>query len=272
MSDTYNDLLRASGLPRLEARLLMQQISGLSHAQLIVAGAQPVSAAISQQFQQQVERRLAGEPIAYLLGQREFYGRMFHVSPAVLIPRPETEHLVEIALQRCDCHAPINVLDLGTGSGALAVTLALEAPSWHVCASDVSAEALAVASHNAKVLQAKVDFYQGDWYQALPAQSVFDLIVSNPPYIAANDHHLSEGDLRFEPPNALTDHADGLCCYRVIIAQAHAWLHSGSWLMLEHGFEQGAAIRQLMQQAAFTRVETLSDLAGLERVTVGQLQ
>lgn len=270
MNNAYDDLMRASGLPRLEARLLMQHVAGLSHAQLIVAAAQPVSTVVRQAFQQLVIRRQAGEPIAYLLGQREFYGRVFHVDPAVLIPRPETEHLVEAVLQRLERQQPINLLDLGTGSGVLAVTLALEAPAWHVCATDVSAPALTVARRNAQVLQAEVDFYQGDWYQALPEQSVFDVIVSNPPYIAAGDNHLGLGDLRFEPQNALTDHADGLCCYRVIIAQAPRWLSAGGWLMLEHGFEQGDAVRQLMQQATFSQIETLCDLAGLERLTIGQ--
>lgn len=249
----------------------MQHVAGLSHAQFIVAAGQPVPAIVNQAYQQLVMRRRAGEPVAYLLGYREFYGRVFTVNPAVLIPRPETEHLVEAILQRFDRQLPISVLDLGTGSGALAVTLALEAPVWHVCASDVSIDALTVARRNAQVLKATVDFYQGDWYQALPAQSVFDVIVSNPPYIAADDSHLAQGDLRFEPLGALTDHADGLCCYRIIISQAHHCLSANGWLLLEHGFEQGVAVRQLMQQAAFIQVETLCDLAGLERLTIGQI-
>lgn len=273
MSIRYDDLLRDSGLPRLEARLLMQQVSGLTHAGLISASEQSVPDELKQHFLLLVESRRAGVPIAYLLGQREFYGRNFSVNDNVLIPRPETEHLIDAALNRYPRAEDINVLDLGTGSGVLAVTLALEAPAWHVFATDVSAAALTVAQQNALNLHAQVTFYVGSWYQALPQKHPkFNLIVSNPPYISADDRHLKEGDLRFEPLDALTDHVDGLTCYSDIIGSSKNYLCQGGWLMLEHGFNQGASIRQLMHQASYGQVETLLDLAGLERLTIGCLQ
>lgn len=272
MSTRYNDLLRDSGLSRLEARLLMQHVSGLTHAGLISAAEQSVPDELKQHFLSLVEARRAGVPIAYLLGRREFYGRDFSVNENVLIPRPETEHLIDAALNHYSRAEEINVLDLGTGSGVLAVTLALEAPAWHVFATDVSDAALEVAQQNALNLHAQVTFYAGSWYRALPqGHQTFDLIVSNPPYIAADDRHLEKGDLRFEPLNALTDYADGLTCYRDIIGSSMEYLCRGGWLMLEHGFDQGEAIRQLMNRASYRLVETLPDLAGLERLTIGRL-
>lgn len=268
---TIEQALRCHPLPRLEARMLLQHVRpGLTHARMIADPDQPLTACEATQFTQLAQRRLQGEPMAYLLGEREFYGRSFRVTPAVLIPRPETEHLVEAALQRVD-HGAAKVVDLGCGSGAIAVTLALEASTWQVQAVDLSIDAVAVARSNANQLGAAVRFHQGSWYQPLGEQCGFDLIVSNPPYIEKHDHHLGEGDVRFEPRMALTDEGDGLDCLREIIAGAPARLKPGGWIMLEHGYDQGAAVRQLLQQAGLQAVETLTDLARLDRVSLGQM-
>ncbi|WP_024301553.1 peptide chain release factor N(5)-glutamine methyltransferase [Pseudogulbenkiania sp. MAI-1] len=266
---TIDEALRRYPLPRLESRLLLMQATGFAPAKLV--GYPELELTVEQEaaYRGLAERRLAGEPIAYLLGEREFYGRPFRVSPAVLIPRPETEHLVEAALARIG-RRPARVVDLGCGSGAIAVTLALEAPEWQVSAVDVSEAALVVARANAVQLAAPVTFYQGSWYAPLPKTAVFDLIVSNPPYIAAADHHLEQGDVRFEPRLALTDEDDGLSCLREIAAGAPDRLLPGGWLMVEHGYDQGGAVRALFRAAGLAEVETLSDLAGLDRVTLGR--
>lgn len=267
---TPDSLLKRSDLPRLELRLLLEHVTGWTRTQLISRGDQELTSEQLASFEQMLVARLAGEPIAYLLGEREFYGRSFAVAPGVLIPRPETEHLVETAFEHCNRAAPLKVVDLGTGSGILAVTLALEAPAWSVCASDLSADALAIANNNAKALGAPVTFSQGSWYQALPAGTRYDLIVSNPPYITADDPHLEQGDLRFEPRGALTDDADGLSCLRELANGARDWLLPGGWLMVEHGFDQGDAVRALFSAAGLAGVATVRDLAGLDRITIGQ--
>lgn len=267
---TYDELLRKSELPRLELRLLLEQATGLTRIQLVSCGDSEIAPAELVEFEHLLAARLAGTPMAYLLGVREFYGRCFSVAPGVLIPRPETEHLVEAALSRCDRAAPLSVLDLGTGSGILAVTLALEAPAWRVAATDVSEEALTIAQGNAVALGTRVEFSRGSWYGAVPDGACFDLIVSNPPYIAAGDVHLEEGDLRFEPLGALTDGVDGLACLREIAAGAPARLRPGGWLMVEHGYDQGEPVCALLTAAGLVQVETLPDLAGLDRITLGQ--
>ncbi|POZ61780.1 peptide chain release factor N(5)-glutamine methyltransferase [Chromobacterium alticapitis] len=268
---TIEQALRRHPLPRLESRmLLMHAWPELSHAAIIGYPERELPEAAASAFEALAARRLAGEPMAYLIGEREFFGRDFKVSPAVLIPRPETEHLVELALSKADKALPMRVVDLGTGSGIIAVTLALEAPAWQVCAVDVSAEALAVASGNAGSLGAEVDFRHGSWYAPLPEKARFDLIVSNPPYIERDDRHLAEGDLRFEPRGALTDEDDGLSCLREIAAGAAGRLNAGGWLLVEHGYDQGEAVRGLFLAAGFMDVATEPDLAGLDRVTVGR--
>ncbi|MBV8049110.1 MAG: peptide chain release factor N(5)-glutamine methyltransferase [Paludibacterium sp.] len=267
---TIASALAAYPLPRLESRLLlMHVVPELTHARIVGYPERVLASDVYARFCALAERRVAGEPLAYLLGMREFYGRPFAVTPDVLIPRPETEHLVEAALARVG-HQPAEVLDLGCGSGAIAVTLALEAPSWRVSAVDVSAAALTVARGNAERLGARVDFLQGSWFAPLPPGGCFQLIVSNPPYIAASDHHLDEGDVRFEPRLALTDGGDGLACLREIAAGAPARLAPGGWLMVEHGYDQGEAMRALLAAQGFVEVETLPDLAGLDRVTLGR--
>ncbi len=218
-----------------------------------------------------MQRRIAGEPIAYLVGQREFFGLPFRVTTDVLIPRPETELLVELALQRAPHGA--RLLDMGTGSGAIAVVLAHARADLQVSALDVSAAALDIARQNAAQHLASsggaLRLLQSDWYDALPAGEQFELIVANPPYIVAGDAHLGQGDLRFEPLGALTDHADGLSALRTIVNGAAAHLVAGGWLLMEHGYDQAAAVRALLMAQGFSDVQSWQDLAGIERVSGG---
>ena len=268
--NTIDHLLRHSGLPRLEARMLLEAATGYNHAALLMRGDQCLSENQTAQWQQMLARRLAGEPMAYILGNREFYGRPFATTPATLIPRPETEHLVEAVLARLPTNG--KVWDLGTGSGAIAVTLACERPDATVFASDISPDALEVAAANAVELGAKVQFACGSWYQAFSKEQtgLLDIIVSNPPYIEADDPHLIEGDLRFEPQNALTDFADGLSAIRMLAKGAGERLQTGGWLLMEHGWNQGAAVRQILLDNGFSEVATEQDLAGLDRLTLGR--
>jgi release factor glutamine methyltransferase len=213
---------------------------------------------------------MAGQPIAYLTGVREFYGRPFQVSADVLIPRPETELLVEQALLHLPPGRPLRVLDLGTGSGCVAVTIALERPHAIVTAVDRSPAALAQAQRNARALYATVRFVQSDWFAALAAQG-FDLIVGNPPYVAADDAHLGRGDVRFEPRAALASGSDGLNDLRRIVHGAPAHLAPGGWLWLEHGFEQAELTQRLLREAGLQKVRTRQDVAGLPRISGGQV-
>ncbi len=255
-----------------EARLLLGHLLQRSTAWLEAHRDELVDVAVERQMSALVGRRSAGEPMAYLLGAREFYGRDFAVTPDVLIPRPETELLVDIAKEKvgasgaakCAAH----ILDIGTGSGCLAITLALECPNAEITAVDVSASALVVAQKNAQQLGAQVRFIESDWFAALPAQR-FDLIVANPPYVAADDPHLLQGDLRFEPQGALTDHADGLAAIRRIVAGAPDWLNPDGWLLLEHGYDQAAAVWELLATAGFEAIAQQRDLAGIVRITGG---
>lgn len=254
---------------RLEARVLLGHALGVTRAWLIAHEHDELPAAPLEKYQALLARRLFGEPVAYLLGEKEFFGRSFHVTPAVLVPRPETELLVELALARLPADKPARVLDLGTGSGCIAITLALERPDCGVIAVEQSAAALAVARQNAVHLGAKLGFYPGSWYQALPAGTEkFDLVVSNPPYVAEGDPHLAA--LAHEPAGALASGADGLADIRRIVQGAPAWLKPGAWLLFEHGWNQGEACRDLLQQAGFCNVETRADLAGIGRVTLGK--
>lgn len=269
---TLESWLNNSGLPRLQARMLLQHVLTISHSHIIAHGTQLLSNSELASLNQLCQRRLAGEPLAYLLGWREFYGRRFQVSEAVLIPRPETEHLVDAIL----VHLPAQgtLWDLGTGSGAIAVTIACERPDAQIWAADISEEALAVAQANASALQAQVRFGQGSWYQAQPqpAPHSVDVIVSNPPYIDAQDPHLQQGDLRFEPQQALTDNHNGLSAFETIIAGAKDFLRPDGWLLFEHGYDQGEAVRNILLQYKFRKIQTFADLAGLDRVTLGQIK
>lgn len=273
---SIDDLIRHSQLPRAEARRLLASLTGQPLTWFMAHGDDPADPDTTTRFQALAERRRAGEPLAYLLGQQEFYGRPFAVSPAVLIPRADTETLVETALeqlllQRQQRRAvPLSLLELGTGSGIIAITLALEAPDTGVHAVERSPEALAMAQQNAKALGAhRIHWHAGSWWQALASPRRFDLIVSNPPYIAAHDHHLQQGDLRFEPPQALAAGPDGLDDLRIIIGGAPAHLTSGGWLLLEHGYDQEAPVQALLRDAGFAEVFTRRDLAGQPRVSGG---
>lgn len=256
---------------RLEAQILLCRTLGRSRAWLIAHDRDPLTTPQVAAFQELLGRRLAGEPVAYILGEREFYGMIFKVTPAVLIPRPETELLVELALARLPQGSPARVLDLGTGSGAVALSIAAQRPQALVTAVDISSAALDVARENAQRLAVtNVRFLQGAWFAALPPQEKFDLIVSNPPYIAACDPHLTQGDVRFEPAGALASGTDGLDDIRTIVAEAPTYLLPGGWLLFEHGYDQAAACRVLLEQAGYVAVSSSTDLAGIERVTLGQ--
>lgn len=270
-SDCADRLLGASGLPRAEARLLLEHASGRRREWLLSHGEEPLGTLVSERFFSLIARRLAGEPIAYLVGKREFHGLALAVDPSVLIPRHETELLVEEAIRR----APRNgsVIDLGTGSGAIAIAMAAARPDLAVTATDASRDALALAEQNAQRTGAaatRISFKPGNWWQAAEEAARFDLVVSNPPYLADNDHHLGEGDLRFEPRAALASGPDGLEALRAIAAGAGDRLVPGGWLLLEHGWQQGPAVRSLLAGHGFAAIETLCDLAGHERVTLGQ--
>ncbi|MEK0094298.1 peptide chain release factor N(5)-glutamine methyltransferase [Bordetella pertussis] len=265
------DLLADPGLPRLEARMLAEHVLGRSRAWLLAHDTDPVEPAHEAAWRQLAARRLAGEPMAYLLGGREFMGHWYALTPDVLIPRPDTELLVETALHWLQGRAAPRVLDLGTGSGAIAVSAALGCPQAEVTATDLSAAALAVAEGNAQRLGARVRCLAGDWYEALPAQDRYDLIVSNPPYIAREDAHLAQGDLRFEPRGALTDENDGLAALARIAGGAPGRLLPGGAIWMEHGWDQAEAARALLRQAGLREVHSRRDLAGIERISGGYL-
>ncbi len=256
-------------IPVSEARLLLGHVLRRSAAWLEAHRDDTVASTSADQYSALVGRRASGEPVAYLIGVREFYGRDFVVSPDVLIPRPETELLVELGLQKVGTGEAASMLDLGTGSGCIAISLALELPGIQVAASDVSPAALAVARANAARLGAQVEFIESDWFGALQPGR-FGLIVANPPYVAAGDPHLAAGDLRFEPTGALTDHADGLAAIRRIVAEAPHWLVPGGWLFFEHGYDQAEEVRDLLVAAGFSAIEQQLDLAGIVRVSGGR--
>ena len=278
-----------SGSARIEVQMLLQQVLGVSRAYLLAHPEQILDEMQAATYRALLQRRLTGEPLAYILGEREFYGLNFRVTPATLIPRADTELLVELALQRIpqplasqtppglplsgeerwrNKHA-FRVLDLGTGSGAIALSIAHARPDIEVTAVDASREALDVAQENARRLNlGNARLLRSDWFSALAGER-FDLIVSNPPYIADGDAHLAQGDLRFEPRTALASGADGLDDIRRIVAQARLHLNAGGWLLLEHGYDQAERVRELLQQAGFTGVFSARDLAGIERVSGG---
>ena len=261
--------LDASGA-RIEVQTLLQNVLNASRAYLLAHPERCLNDSEQTRYEELLQRRLHGEPIAYLLGEREFFGLMFKVTLATLIPRPETELLVELALQRIPQNEPCRVLDLGTGSGAIALSIAHARPDVEVVAVDASTKALAVARENAQRLGiSNTTFVQSDWYTALDEQC-FDLIVSNPPYVAAGDPHLQRGDLRFEPASALASGKDGLRDIRHIVTHARVHLCPEGWLLFEHGYDQAAQVRELMQQAGFNAVFSAQDLAGIERVSGGR--
>jgi release factor glutamine methyltransferase len=254
---------------RVDAEVLLAYALSKSRSWLIAHADDMLSAEHASAYTVLVEQREAGEPVAYITGRRGFWSLDLEVTPATLIPRPETELLVELALERLPVDAASTVVDLGTGTGAIALAVARERPHAQVIATDASAEALAVAQRNAERHGIKnVSFAQGDWFAPLGEQR-FDVIVSNPPYIESHDPHLNQGDLRFEPISALASGVDGLDDLRRIVAEAGRHLAPDGWLLFEHGWHQGDAARMLLRNAAFTKVSTTRDLEERDRVTAG---
>lgn len=268
-------LLRNAELPdsptaRLDSELLLAAAIGKTRSYLHTWPERIVSSEAAQTFAEYLQRRRAGEPVAYILGQQGFWNLDLEVAPHTLIPRPETELLVETAMA-VQPGATARVLDLGTGTGAIALALASERREWQVTAVDRVAEAVALAARNRERLQLNnVSVVQSHWFSALAGQR-FELIISNPPYIAAEDPHLVAGDVRFEPSSALVAGADGLDDLRQIIAEAPAHLVEGGWLLLEHGYDQAAAVRELMARHGFEQIESRLDLNAHERITLGRL-
>ncbi|KLI97772.1 peptide chain release factor N(5)-glutamine methyltransferase [Luteimonas sp. FCS-9] len=260
----------ATRIDATDARWLLAHAAGRSHSWLFAHGDDPIEPALATRFEALVARRAAGEPVAYLTGRRGFWRFELAVSPATLIPRPETERLVELALAKLPAGPGRAVADLGTGSGAVALAIAAERPEVEVVATDLSEAALAVARANAVELGlSRVAFRPGDWYAPLAGRR-FDVLVSNPPYIEADDPHLAQGDLRFEPPSALASGGDGLDAIRTLAADARGHLRPGGWLLVEHGLAQGAAVRALFVAAGLVEVETAQDLERRDRVTLGR--
>jgi release factor glutamine methyltransferase len=266
---TLADTAPRTGNPGLDAELLLARVLGVPRARLRSHPEVPLTAAQVRLYLSLIGRRAAGEPLAYLTGRREFWSLELSVTPAVLIPRPETELLVERALllvRRADARAA----DLGTGSGAVALALAHERPHWRIVATDVSAPALAVARANAAALGlARVEFLEGSWFEPLAGER-FDLLLSNPPYVATDDPALAGGELALEPPLALTPPGDALSALRLLARGAAPCLAPGGWLLLEHGATQGEAVRRELVAAGFAHVRSHRDLAGHERMTEGQ--
>ena len=269
VKSALEDLLR--DMDRTDAVVIMSEVLGVNRAWIAANPMRLLTETQDARIEMLAAQRAMGRPVAYLLNRREFYGREFAVDSSVLIPRPETETLVEAALARL---APRDTcLDLGTGSGAIAVTLACQRPEMRVVATDVSEAALRVARSNAERFHCaeRIELLEGSWYEPV-GERRFDLIVSNPPYVAGGDPHLAKGDLRFEPQHALTDgSADGLGSIRAIVGGARPHLKKAGWLLFEHGYDQAEAARTLLEAAGFASMVSLTDLAGIPRVAGGKI-
>jgi release factor glutamine methyltransferase len=269
VTPTVRQALAQSGLMPVDARVLLAHVLQRDRAWLVAHAEDPLTRDEAAAFLALVRRRQDGEPVAYLAGTREFWGLALAVTPDVLIPRPETETLVEFALSKLLARRPLRVLDLGTGSGAIALALAHERPDAKVVGTDRSAAALAVARGNALRLRLRnVEFVAADWYRGAPP-GPWDLIASNPPYIVEGDPHLREGDLRFEPAAALTSGPDGLGALHNIVGGARDHLAPGGWLAVEHGHDQSAAVQELFRAAGLCALTAIRDLAGIHRVVAG---
>ncbi len=263
--------LQSNDSALIDAQLLMQHALQTSREVLLAWPERQLNYEQLELFEALVCRRERGEPIAYITGHKAFWTLELRVSPAVLIPRPETELLIEWVLENYPRNETIHLADLGTGSGAIALAIASERPHWQITATDISTEALSLAIENAELHQIKnVSFCQGSWCKALPEKH-YDLIISNPPYIAPTDPHLLTNDLQFEPQQALVANQHGLADLQIIAEQSLNYLKPKGALLLEHGFEQGSAVRQQLATLGYQQVETLLDLAGLERATFGSV-
>jgi len=270
---TIRRALAQASLAPIDAQVLLAHVLARDRAWLIAHATDHLGNADAEAFFHLAARRRRGEPVAYLTGRREFWGLSLTVDASVLIPRPETETLVECVLRRLPDDLPVRVLDLGTGSGAIAIALAHARPRASIVATDCSEAALAIARRNAERFALRnVEFLRADWYDAEPGafSSPFDVIVSNPPYVRADDPHLLEGDVRYEPPSALTSGADGLAALRTIIGRARHYLVRGGSLAVEHGYDQGPAVRGILEQAGFTDLESVRDLSGIPRVAAAR--
>lgn len=269
---SYADLLehaRALNIDAADAAILISHRLGISRANLIAFGERQVDADLAFQIQHDLAERARGVPVAYLCGVQEFYGLALSVDPAVLIPRGDTETLVDTALVAFDRAEVVHALDLGTGSGAIALALKSQRPDWHLTAVDRSESALNVARKNAAALKLDVEFLSGSWFA--PVTGKFELILANPPYIANDDPHLSQGDLRFEPTGALAADAQGMADLVHIIDNSTRFLRTNGWLMLEHGHLQGPAVQLHLAQAGYANINTIKDLGDNDRVSVGRL-
>lgn len=259
-----------AGLSRVDAEFLLAHFLGKTRSWLYAHADHEMDEQQCEDFDVLVQRRKQGEPVAYITGRRAFWSLDLKVTPDTLIPRPETELLVELALSRLPPETPAKILDLGTGSGAIALAIAIERPASQITAVDASASAIVIAMDNANLLKLRnVTFEQGNWYSRLGGQR-FNVIVSNPPYIEDADMHLGKGDLRFEPRSALVSGPDGLDDIRTIVSEAQSHLLPGGWLLIEHGWNQGEAVRGLFRCAEFFDIETSKDLEQRERVTFGR--
>ena len=273
---TIDSLLRAAQLPdspsaKLDAEWLLAAVLGRSPSYLRTWPEREVLPEDEARFVAHLERRRLGEPVAYILGRQGFWSLELEVAPHTLIPRPDTELLVETAMKVLPAGGAASVLDLGTGTGAIALALASERPAWQVSGVDRVTEAVALAARNAQRLGiGNAAFLESHWFSSLRGQR-FELIVSNPPYIPASDPHLSQGDVRFEPSSALVSGVDGLDDIRLIIAQAPDYLSSSGWLVLEHGYDQASAVRSLLSAGGFVDVASCRDFGGHERVSLGRL-
>ncbi len=274
LADAMLALFETSNSPEIDAEVLLGYSLGQSRAWLLTYQDEELSDSQNSDFQQLVERRRQGEPIAYILGNREFWSLNLNVSPATLIPRPETEVLVEVAIEKAIMLTKntLSIADLGTGSGAIALALASELPSAFITAVDQSKDALAVAIENAEMCQlSNIEFIPSNWFDSI-LEHQFDIICSNPPYIETLDPHLQQGDLRFEPRSALASGPDGFFDLQQIIAKAPLFLNDGGWLILEHGFQQAQRTQDLLAEQGFVNIETREDYAGHPRITFGQKQ
>ena len=260
-----------AGLAPIDAQVLLAFVLRRDRAWLAAHATDVLAPADAEAFARLARRRRDGEPVAYLTGWREFWGLSLTVDPTVLIPRPETETLVECVLSKLPQGRDVRVLDLGTGTGAIALALAHERPRARIVATDTSESALSVARDNARRLaMASIEFIRGSWFDAVPAGERYDVIASNPPYVAAGDAHLGEGDVRFEPAGALVSGTDGLDALRAIIGSAPSYLPTGGWLVVEHGFDQSEAVRALFAAVGFAALESHRDLCGIPRVAAGR--